>query len=118
MANRELKAGDRGRILVQGDFIDGSIREVMRDGSLSFQSDQGVRYGVSQRNFVPTPAADVTEAAKPDSNQSRHDWIERNAYYRYLNEGGLHGNHLRHWSEAETEYESIEQHPSSKSPPA
>jgi len=38
----------------------------------------------------------------------RITWIRENAYFRWLNEGCHHGQDLRHWKEAETEYSNKE----------
>jgi hypothetical protein len=37
---------------------------------------------------------------------ARLNWVKENAYFRWVNEGGRHGHHLRHWSEAEQAYDN------------
>jgi hypothetical protein len=37
-------------------------------------------------------------------NVTRSDWIEKNAYFRWVHEGRGHGHNLRHWLEAEAAY--------------
>src|SRR4051794_12881382 len=38
---------------------------------------------------------------------ARIQWIEENAYFRWLNEGRHHGHHERHWHEAEMAFDSL-----------
>jgi hypothetical protein len=48
------------------------------------------------------------ESCSDYENQMRRCWIEENAYFRWVDEGRHEGNHLRHWREAEDEYERLE----------
>jgi hypothetical protein len=50
----------------------------------------------------PSSGNDHDLTADFDSpNQPSQEDIETLAYLMFLNEGGVHGNHLRHWREAE-----------------
>jgi hypothetical protein len=48
-------------------------------------------------------AANAAQNEKQESgdNQPSYEDIETLAYLMFLNEGGVHGNHLSHWLEAE-----------------
>lgn len=48
------------------------------------------------------------ESCSDYENQMRRTWIEENAYFRWVHEGRHHGHHLRHWDEAEQEYDQLE----------
>lgn len=40
----------------------------------------------------------------PLAEDSNRQWVSENAYFRWRHEGYAHGNDIRHWLEAETEY--------------
>lgn len=42
-------------------------------------------------------------------NEMREKWIADNAYFRWVEDDRQHGNHERHWQEAEAEYDRLEQ---------
>lgn len=47
---------------------------------------------------------DVLGTSGPSATLGRDEWIRHNAYFRWVNMGGRHGNSLQHWVDAEREY--------------
>jgi len=47
---------------------------------------------------------DALEASRASATLGRDEWIRRNAYFRWVNLGGHHGNSLQHWVDAERDY--------------
>jgi hypothetical protein len=66
---------------------------------------------VKHKNFShdPTPADASRLAAAAESNQNEinfapsADEVARRAYFSYVNEGSLQGQHVQHWLAAEAE---------------
>jgi hypothetical protein len=46
-------------------------------------------------------------AVEQEDASSREEWIRRNAYARWIEEGRLDGHALRHWFEAEMAYNDL-----------
>ncbi len=44
------------------------------------------------------------ERESASGEQTRNDWVARNAYFRWVNAGRPHGHHDEHWWDAEREY--------------
>lgn len=49
------------------------------------------------------------ESCSDIDKQMRIQWIENNAYFRWVAEGRKHGHDVRHWHDAEGEYARLEQ---------
>lgn len=114
--HRHIKAGDRGKMLIDGDLLEGAITEVANDDLMTFRADIGDCYSVRRHDFVPDYKTEVGQtiddnlsfSEKGGINEAeRNNWIQDNAYFRWLNSGCPYGHDVKFWCEAERAFDEF-----------